>query len=133
MTIAHEPWETYFTKLSDGWKRQQSPDVMFLNNIPIYAATGALENLGPLIARDRYPIDDFYPALMRGFKFQDRLYALPRDNDTKVIFYNKRLLADAGLVAPGNAWTWEEFRQTAASAVRRGLPQLAKYVAGATG
>jgi multiple sugar transport system substrate-binding protein len=116
----HEPWPTYFTRLQADWSRREAPDVMFLNNIPIYARTGALENLEPWIARDHYPIADFYPALLSAFRFGSNLHGLPRDNDTKVIYFNKGLFAEAGVALPSADWTWEEFRRTALKLTRRG-------------
>ena len=115
----HEPWPTYFQRLTDGWARGEAPDIMFINNIPVYARTGALENLEAYIARDRYDIADFYPALLEIFRHQGALYGLPRDNDTKVIYYNKQLLAAAGLSAPRPDWTWSEFRELARQLTRR--------------
>jgi multiple sugar transport system substrate-binding protein len=120
IAIQHEPWPTYFTRLTAGWEQKQAPDVMFLNNIPIYARTGALENLDPYIARDRFDIDDFYPTLMETFRYQGNVYGLPRDNDTKVLFYNKQLFKQAGLTPPSGDWTWQEFRETARKLTRRG-------------
>jgi multiple sugar transport system substrate-binding protein len=115
----HEPWATYFRRLEADWSQKRAPDVMFLNNIPIYARTGALENLEPYIERDRLNVADFYPTLMETFRYNGHLHGLPRDNDTKVIFYNKRLLNTAGLEAPTSDWTWEQLRQAALKLTRR--------------
>jgi multiple sugar transport system substrate-binding protein len=115
----HEPWATYFRRLEADWSQKRSPDVMFLNNIPIYARTGALENLEPYIARERFNVADFYPTLMETFRFDGDLHGLPRDNDTKVVFYNKRLFSEAGLEAPTKDWTWEQLRQAALKLTRR--------------
>ena len=118
--IQHEPWPTYFQRLTDGWARAEAPDIMFLNNVPIYARTGALENLEPYIARDDYNTADFYPTLLETFRLEGNLYGLPRDNDTKVIYYNKTLFDDAGQSYPTREWTWQQFRQTALQLTRRG-------------
>jgi multiple sugar transport system substrate-binding protein len=116
--VQHEPWTTYFTRLQTGWAQHQAPDVMFLNNIPIYARTGALENLDAWVKRDRFPVEDFYPALLATYRYSGGLFGFPRDNDTKVIFYNKRLLSDARIEPPTD-WTWEQFRQTALALTAR--------------
>jgi len=65
--ILHEPWSTYFDKAEEWFASDSPPDVMFLENIQIYAARGLLENLEPHIARDNYDLTDFYSELLRIF------------------------------------------------------------------
>jgi multiple sugar transport system substrate-binding protein len=111
--ILHEPWSTYFNKVEEWFISDSPPDIMFLEDIPIYASRGLLENLDPYIQRDNYDITDFYPGLLRVMTYQDSLYGLARDNDTKVIFYNKTLFDEAGLSYPVCGWSWDDLRQTA--------------------
>lgn len=116
--VQHEPWATYFTRLQNGWAQRQAPDVMFLNNVPIFARSGALENLDAWVKRDGFPVQDFYPALLETYRYNGSLFGFPRDNDTKVIYYNKRLLAEASVELPAD-WTWAQFRQVALALTRR--------------
>ncbi|MFQ6058038.1 MAG: ABC transporter substrate-binding protein [Anaerolineae bacterium] len=113
------PRDIYFDWLEAQWAQGQWPDVMFLDDIPLYAARGLLENLDPYIAKDDYDLSDFYPGLLELFKYQDSLYGLPRDNDTKVIFYNKQLFDEAGLPYPSDDWTWQDLRELALKLTRR--------------
>jgi multiple sugar transport system substrate-binding protein len=86
---------------------------MFLNYIPARAPSGQLEPLNPYFARDRIDLSDFYPRLLEQFQVGGTYYGLPRDNDTKVIYYNKRLLAEARMEPPRDGWTWEDLRRLA--------------------
>lgn len=113
------PWETYFTTREKEWANQTAPDVMFLNNIPGYAARGALYNLDALSQRDGFSTADFYPALLEQFRYQSQLYGLPRDNDTKVLYYNKALFDQAGVAYPKAGWTWDDLRATAKALTKR--------------
>jgi multiple sugar transport system substrate-binding protein len=117
--IVHHPWDTYFDWLKGEWQAGRSPDVMFLNYIPAYAATGELEPIDRYVKREGEPLDDFYPALLNSFRADDKLYGLPRDNDTKVIFYNRAHFAAAGIPEPSAGWTWSDLRNAALALTRR--------------
>ncbi|MFN8557717.1 MAG: sugar ABC transporter substrate-binding protein [Dehalococcoidia bacterium] len=117
--VVHKPWSEYFTWLRGEWQAGRSPDVMFLNYIPNYVAQGELEPLDRYVARDGMALDDFYPALLSMFRSGDVLYGLPRDNDTKVIYYNRDHFAEAGLSRPEAGWTWDDMRRAARILTRR--------------
>jgi multiple sugar transport system substrate-binding protein len=117
--LRHRPWPEYFTWLEEQWRAGSPPDVMFLNYIPARAPSGELEALDPYLQRDRFDLSDFYPRLLEQFQYQGHYYGLPRDNDTKVIFYNRVLFEQAGLEPPRSGWTWADLRRTAAQLTRR--------------
>mgnify|MGYP002400607205 CR=1 FL=1 len=89
------------------------PDVAFLSDVPPYAESGYAADLAPFINAERYDLSDFYPQIVDGFRYQGDLYGLPRDNDTKVIFYNKDLFDAAHLPYPQDGWTWDDLRRDA--------------------
>jgi multiple sugar transport system substrate-binding protein len=95
---------------------------MFLNYIPSYVRLGELEPLDAFTARDNVDLGDFYPALLDSFRADGVLYGLPRDNDTKVIYYNRDQFAQAGLPLPGPGWTWDDLRNAALTLSRVGAP-----------
>lgn len=115
----HRSWTEYFTWLEEEWRQGRSPDVMFLNNVRGYAAAGHLEPLGPFLARDGFDFADFYPRLLSLFNLDGQYYGLPRDNDTKVIFYNTRLFTEAGLAPPRRGWTWADLLDLSLRLTRR--------------
>jgi len=111
--VEHHPWGEYFTWLRGEWRAGRSPDVIFLNYLPSYVALGELEPVDTYIARDAVPLQDFYPGLLETFKANGRYYGLPRDNDTKVIYYNRAHFVEAGIPEPTAGWTWAELRAAA--------------------
>jgi multiple sugar transport system substrate-binding protein len=115
----HRPWGEYFTWLRGEWREGRSPDVMFLNYIPSYAVTGELEPLDRFAAADQAGLADFYPALLDSFRFDGKLYGLPRDNDTKVVYYNRAHFREAGLTEPSGDWTWADLRRAALALTKR--------------
>lgn len=122
VAVQHRPWSEYFTWLRTEWAAGRSPDVMFIDQTPYYAGLGELEPLGGKIIRDNVNLSDFYPALLDRFRYRGEVYGLPRDNDTKVIFYNRDHFAAAGIPEPVDGWTWDDLRRAALALSRRPAP-----------
>jgi multiple sugar transport system substrate-binding protein len=54
-------------------------------------------------------LKDFYPEIVKEFKFGGGLYAIPRDiAPVCAIYYNKQAFDEAGLPYPKDNWTWPE-------------------------
>lgn len=124
----HAPWSSYFDRIQTQMAAGTAPDVMFLNNIPSYAARGALLALDDLIARDNFDIEPYYAELLRIFSYDGKIYGFPRDNDTTVLYYNKDLFDDAGVAYPDETWTWDEFLEAAkALTVRDARGRVVQY------
>ncbi len=89
------------------------PDVLHTNDKQVVnsIARNLFSDLTPLVNRDKAAVqlDDFYPVYINGMKYQNKLLALPDFTGTSVMFYNKKLLDDAGIKHPGNDFTWDEF------------------------
>lgn len=109
----HRPWNDYFKELRAKFDNNEPvPDVLFWSQAPIDVPNGYFMDVAPLMAAEKYDLDDFYPGLLIHFKIGDSIYGLPRDSDTKVIFYNKRLFNRADIPYPKDDWTWEDLRHT---------------------
>src|SRR5215211_5947213 len=109
------PWDDYWTKLQTGVAGGAAADVFWLNanNLPVYAAQGALVPIQPLV--DDGSIDaDAYPESLRSiYTFEGTVYGIPRDFDTIALFYNKDLFDKAGVEYPTGDWTWDDLRAAA--------------------
>ncbi len=109
-----DTWDNYYKHLDKDWTGTNTPDVMFLENISTYASQGILENLDPYLADEKnFKLEDFYPGLLNQSRYKGALYGLPRDNDTKVVFVNLKLLREAGVEVPKAGWTWQDLREAA--------------------
>ncbi len=109
----HRPWGDYFTELRAKFDAGEPvPDVLFWSEAVNDVPKGYFMNLRPLVEAENYRLEDFFPGLLIHFKIGDDIYGLPRDSDTKVIFYNKRLFNRAGLSFPKRGWTWDDLRTT---------------------
>jgi multiple sugar transport system substrate-binding protein len=103
----------YVSRINQWTADGDPPDVAFLSDVPPYAESGYAADLAPFINADHYDLNDFYPQILDTFRYHGDLYGLPRDNDTKVIFYNKDLFDAAHLPYPQEGWTWEDLRRDA--------------------
>lgn len=113
--IFHRSWDDYFKDVRDQLDKDEPvADVLFWSQAPIDIPKGYFLNLAPLIAAEDYNLDDFYEGLLIHYKIgDDAIYGLPRDSDTKVIFYNKRLFNRANVSFPQDNWRWTDLRETA--------------------
>jgi ABC-type sugar transport system permease subunit/ABC-type glycerol-3-phosphate transport system substrate-binding protein len=91
------------------------PDVFYMSveNFPIYVQKQVLLNLDPLIRETNFPVADFFPQLLGGFRDKGHMYGLPKDFTTQVLYYNKDLFDRDHVPYPTDKWTWEDMRSAA--------------------
>ena len=106
------PWTAAHEKLLTAHVGKSTPDVAQLGNtwIPEFEALGALTALDALIARSSIiNQESFFPGIWATNVVDDTVYGIPWYVDTRVLFYRKDLLAQAG-------WrempaTWADWRR----------------------
>ena len=85
----------------------EPPDVIFFDRFAIveWAARGAFTDLNPYVQRDRetgHPDgireEDFFDVAWQEPVYQDQLFAIPTDTDTRALYYSDSALQRAGLV-----------------------------------
>jgi multiple sugar transport system substrate-binding protein len=98
--ITQYGWDDYWSKLTNGFVAGDAPDV-FTNHLARYPEFVSQQQLVPLdetLAKDGFNVDQYQEGLADLWKGQDgKRYGLPKDFDTIAIFYNKKLVADAGV------------------------------------
>jgi ABC-type glycerol-3-phosphate transport system substrate-binding protein len=124
------PWDQYFQtaelRLNS---KDMSVDLVYVD-VPLiagYASRGFLATVDPNLDTSA-----LVPSSLNAGKYDGKLYALPINNSAQVLFYNKKLFADAGVTPPdgltpgGTAtqaqaneiasskrWTWEQVAEAA--------------------
>jgi multiple sugar transport system substrate-binding protein len=121
------PWGDYFTKLQTQFAAKSAPDVMFLTYISTYAPMGVLKEMDPLFAQYKFDKSKYPAGTLDGFTVNGKLYGLPRDNDTKVVFVNKDLFAEAGVSIPAKAWSTDEFASAAQKLTKKKADGTQQY------
>jgi ABC-type glycerol-3-phosphate transport system substrate-binding protein len=121
-------WASYWTKYNADLAAKSTADVQFLTNVPTYAAAGALMEIRSLLRKHGRTVPAGYtPALRSAFQYNGGLYGLPRDNDTKVIYYNRKLLRQAGVPFPTSTWSWNDLRAMARKLTVRQGSRVRQY------
>ena len=78
-----------------------------------YMKNGWLEELTPLVARDKVDLNAFLPNTVEWFRNQNKLWAMPYyQSYGSFVFYNKQLIERGGLKPPpadptDRTWTWD--------------------------
>ncbi|WP_336784983.1 ABC transporter substrate-binding protein [Paenibacillus sp. MMO-177] len=90
-----------------------APDVLLWDRwrTPLYAPKNVLHPIDDFMTKDGLNKDDFYGEALKELSYGDKLYGLPLTVDARALFYNKKLLADAGVTQPPT--TWDELEQAA--------------------
>ena len=113
------PVTGYFDKLTTELSAGNAPDIFWVGgaNTADYASKGVLLDLMPLVKADpTFKLSDFYDAPLKELQQDGKLWGLPRDISTLVMYYNKDLFKAKGLKDPADEakagnWTWDTFRK----------------------
>ncbi len=102
----------YLRRLAADFAAGAPADVMLLNyrRIAPFADEGALGDVGSYLAKSQVIKEgDFYQPALDAFRYQGKLWCLPQNVSSLVIYYNKALFDAAGVAYPANDWTWADF------------------------
>ncbi len=102
-------WNSIDQQVSTMLQNNQPPDVLNLNAFASYAKDGLLYTAEEIVSPKTR--EDFLDAFVRGGEYRGKLYGLPILSSARAFFYNRALLAKAGLAGPPR--TWDELVQAA--------------------
>jgi multiple sugar transport system substrate-binding protein len=118
--VSSKDWETYWTAITAQAASGTLPDIYKMDEAYLdkYAKLGAMKDLTSLMSEHSFDVNAFEPNVLRKLQQSGKQYALPRDANTIVVFYNKKLFADNktnphGAPVPTSEMSWEEFIQIA--------------------
>jgi multiple sugar transport system permease protein len=102
------------------------PDIFYLQPdfFPTLATLDLIRPIDPYIEKDRAAgqaayMEGFWPILIKAWHYdvasnavgKGKLYALPKDFTTAVMYVNLDLFADADVKVPYDGWTWDEYEE----------------------
>jgi multiple sugar transport system substrate-binding protein len=102
-------WNSIDQQVSTMIQNNQAPDILNLNSFSSYARDGLLYSADEALSPKTR--EDFLEAFARGGTYRDKLYGFPILASARAFFYNRDLLAKAGVAEPPR--TWAEFVQAA--------------------
>ena len=100
------------------------PDILAMDgpNVSNYAHSNIVVAMDDYLAKE--DLADFVPSIIQQGTYNEKLYALGVTESTVVLFYNKKLLAEAGITVPEkleDAWTWDEYYEVAKKLTKDGV------------
>lgn len=116
--VAGENWGGYYANLATLIASGKKPDLAFTasEGIKFLAQNGLVVPVNQFLDSDPNAAAlkaDIAPALLQSFAYSGDITAIPNGWNNMVIYYNKKLFADAGLPEPTADWNWDKFRETA--------------------
>jgi multiple sugar transport system substrate-binding protein len=95
-------------KINQAIRGGTAPDVAMsfnANRVGGWCSSGAFGDLGPLLAKDRYDLGQIPKAVSQYTEYRGKRCFMPWLADTFGLYYNKKLLAAAGLPGPPKTMT----------------------------
>lgn len=116
------PQAEYSMRLPAALSGDVPPDAFLLHDadMPALAYRGGALDLGPYLARVGVDLAGYEPAVLAMFRRGAAVYALPRGYTPLVVAYNRDLLQHAGIEAPTDSWTWDDYLAIARRLTRSG-------------
>lgn len=119
--VQNIPWTAAHEKLLTAFAADGLPDICQLGNtwLPEFAALNTLEPLQPYVQTSTI-VDrrDYFPGIWDTSVVDGRLLGVPWYVDTRLLYYRKDLLRQAGFAQPPR--TWAEWEQAMAAIKRQG-------------
>lgn len=107
--------DEHLARLATSFAGGNPPDV-FLVNFREYSQFVVRDAIEP-IANHLEDVDlgSYFEPPLEAFTYDGELQCFPQNISSLVVYYNRTLFDEAGLKRPKAGWTWEEFRDTAAT------------------
>jgi multiple sugar transport system substrate-binding protein len=101
----------YSRRLRGALSGDAPPDAFLLDDVdmPAVADRGGALDLSPYLSRVGVDLARYQPVVLAMFRRGAAVYALPRGYTPLVVAYNRAVLERAGVDAPTDDWTWDDF------------------------
>ena len=122
--IVWAPGSEYNTKLKTLAAAHQLPDLFYAGDVWLSYLRPLMRDLTPLARRDAAAmgLDDFFPAVRSAMQLDGRILIMPETINISLLYYNRRLFAEAGLPEPSDAWTWDDLVRAGRTLTRPAAP-----------
>jgi multiple sugar transport system permease protein len=109
------PGRVYEEKILTALATNEPPDVFLLDSklIPTFTNKNVLLDLKPFVERLGIDTVQWYPNVFEIAQRGSGLYAFPKGFTPLMVYYNKRILREAGLEPPPIQWTWNDYLEYA--------------------
>ena len=108
-------WDGYFEKLATDTATGGMPDIVQMDYMYIstYAQNGSLADLSSYISDGTIDASGIDEALMNASNIGGKTVGIPLSTSLVSFTYNPSVLEEAGVEAPADGWTWDDFAAAA--------------------
>jgi multiple sugar transport system substrate-binding protein len=126
-------WSEYTNKVVAQVAGGQAPDIIniAIEGTRLIVSKDLMLSLDELIASDpggKELIDDVDPVLLDAFRVDGKIWQIPHSWNNMVIYYNTKMLKDAGIAPPTAEWTWADFLDIAKQMTTAGADPVYGFV-----
>ncbi len=109
------PGRQYEEKLLAGLAAGEPPDVFLLDSklIPTFTNKRVLLDLSPFVRSRSIDTSIWFSNVTAIARRGAALFAFPKGFTPMIVYYNKRLLREAGIAEPSPRWTWNDYLRIA--------------------
>jgi ABC-type glycerol-3-phosphate transport system substrate-binding protein len=121
VTFETDTFANFWTRLPTMVASNTVADLVGLQSLRTgtFASRNIYMPLDELIAADKdVNIDDFNKGIRDGLSYKNKIYALSYDFGPNIVYYNASLFQKAGVPAPKDDWSWDDFVSTAKALTR---------------
>ena len=117
-------WQELVTRMNSERQTSQPADLslMTVSLIPGMSAKGQIQDLAPYVGKG-LDLKKYSPASVATYQDGDKLWAIPANQYTQVMYYNKTLLDKAGIAEPpaswDKPWSMDEWRAAAEATTKK--------------
>jgi sn-glycerol 3-phosphate transport system substrate-binding protein len=128
LELTGDYWQNY-QKLQTAIVAASPPDAAMIElmQVPEFADAGLLVPLDDLVRQRDFNFADLAPALLGNSYWNGRLYAIPWQRSTTMLYYNVDAFKDAGLPEFSPPATWDEMGRVGPRLVQRQGGQVMRY------
>jgi multiple sugar transport system substrate-binding protein len=100
----------YNVKLKTLAAAHQAPDIFLSGDVWISYLLPLTLDVTKFVERDaaEFGLDDFFPQIRTAMQHQGRYYIMPEYMNLSMLYYNRRMFAEAGVPEPTGDWTWDD-------------------------
>jgi multiple sugar transport system substrate-binding protein len=104
------PASEYNVKLKTLAAVGQLPDLFFSGDVWLSYFMPFTRDITAYVQRDaaEFGLGDYFPEIRRAMQLDGKYYILTQEMNISLLYYNRRMFAEAGLAEPTAAWTWDD-------------------------
>jgi multiple sugar transport system substrate-binding protein len=125
MPVPSATWDEFFNKLLAMKAAGNMPDVINVatEGAQLFASKQLTEPLDEFVKRDKAELtnyfSDVHPALVEAMMYEGSLYSLPANWNGANLYYNTKLLGEAGFSSVDPNWTKDQFYEIAKKVTKK--------------